>query len=159
MKNLRYTVTKDNKPQFRGSDFDCFEYILKHQTNSVDYATKHAGWAIEKTSLEGLIIEACLLEEGFESATIGQALVNATKRFHSEYSWHISKQGRLKACEEWLAGLALNVPYWNNEIEEMGLNSETYFRDLAKAFLSLTYNQWLPFEVPTQKLFDAVEAL
>ena len=159
MKNQKYTVTKDNKPQFRGSEFDCFEYILKNQTNSVDYAKKYDGWAIEKTSLKGLIIEACLLEDGFENATIGKALVNATKRFHSEYSWQMSKQGRLKACEEWLSGIALQVPIWNDEIEEMGLNPETYFRDLAKAFLTLTDSQWLPFDVPTQKLFDAVEAL
>lgn len=60
MKNLHYTVTKDNKPQFRGSDFDCFEYILKHQPNSVDHATKYEGWKIQKTSLEGLIIERLL---------------------------------------------------------------------------------------------------
>jgi|TARA_R100000329_G_scaffold13100_1_gene14035 hypothetical protein len=113
----------------------------------------------KNSKLEKIIIEACLLEDGFENATIGQALVNATKRFHSEYSWQISNQGRLKACEEWLSGIALQVPIWNDEIEEMGLNSETYFRDLAKAFLSLTDNQWLPFGVPTQKLFDPAEAL
>ena len=102
----------------------------------------------KNSKLKKIIIEACLLEEGFENATVGQALVNAQKRFHSEYNWNIYNHGRLKACEEWLAGIALQVPIWNDEIEEMGLNPETYFRDLANAFLSVTDSQWLPYNVP-----------
>jgi len=140
MKNLHYTVTKDNKPQFRGSDFDCFEYILKHQPNSVDHATKYEGWKIQKTSLEGLIIEACLREDGFENATIAQALENASSRFHSEYNWQINHDGLLKAAQGWLQGIALQVPIWNDEIDQLGFDPEFYFEQIATAFVGMTEN-------------------
>ena len=138
MKNLHYTVTKDHKPQFRGSDFDCFEYILKHQPNSVDHATRYEGWKIQKTSLEGLIIEACLLEEGFENATIAQALENAANRFRSEYDWQIQHDGLLKAAKEWFQGIALRVPIWNDEIDQLGFDPEFYFEQIATAFVGMT---------------------
>ena len=138
MKTLHYTVTKDNKPQFRGSDFECLKYLLYHQPNSVDHATKYEGWKIQKTSLEGLIIEACLLEDGFENATIPQALENASNRFHSEYDWQINHDGLLEACKEWFQGIALQVPIWNDEIDQLGFDPKFYFEKLARAFIGLT---------------------
>ena len=138
MKNQHYTVTRDSKPQFRGSDLECFEYILKNQSFSVDYATKHGGWKINKTSLEGLIIEACLLEDGFENATIAQALENASKRFRSEYGWQINHNGLLEACKQWFQGIALQVPFWNEEIDQLGFDPKFYFEKLARAFIGLT---------------------
>ena len=154
MKNQHYTATRDSKPQFRGSDFECFEYILKHQPNSVDHATRYEGWKIQKTSLEGLIIEACLNEDGFENATIAQALENASRRFRSEYEWQINHDGLPKACKEWFQGIALQVPIWNDEIDQLGFDPEFYFEKLARAFIGLTETN-----APDQELCEAIEAL
>ena len=154
MKNLHYTVTKDSKPQFRGSDFECFDYILKNQSFSVDHATKYEGWKIQKTSLEGLIIEACLLEDGFENATIPQALENASNRFHSEYDWQINHDGLLKAAQGWLQGIALHVPIWNDEIDQLGFDPEFYFEQIAAAFVGMTETN-----APDVALCEAIEAL
>ena len=39
-------------------------------------------------------------------------------RFASEYSWMIQRVGKIKACREWLLGLALNVDYTYYDIEQ-----------------------------------------
>lgn len=41
-----YRVTRDDKSKFVGTHNQCFEYILKHQSQSVEWAIKHEGWAI-----------------------------------------------------------------------------------------------------------------
>tara|TARA_R100000656_G_C3938163_1_gene126168 strand:+ start:239 stop:529 length:291 start_codon:yes stop_codon:yes gene_type:complete len=48
-----YKVIKDNKELFKGSGSECFAFILRHQGNSVDYATKYEGYSIE------LIVTSC----------------------------------------------------------------------------------------------------
>ena len=54
------------------------------------------------------------------------------KRFNLE-----SNYGHYMSLTEWFQGLAVNVPYWDNEIEELGLNSSTYWDDLATTLISL----------------------
>ena len=52
------------------------------------------------------------------------------KKFHSEYGFEIPRLGERKACEEWLQGLALSMPFYYNEIApfavEMGSLDENY---------------------------------
>lgn len=43
-----YEVTKDGKTLFRGSETDCWIFIHKRQGCSVDWATKHEGYKIER---------------------------------------------------------------------------------------------------------------
>jgi len=59
-------------------------------------------------------------------------------RFNSEYGWNIQRVGKYKAMEEWLSGLAINIPY-------------TYFDiiELAKEMGSIDSN-------PSQALQDRV---
>ena len=54
------------------------------------------------------------------------------KRFNLE-----SNYGQYMSLTEWFQGLAVSVPYWDNEIEELGLNSSTYWDDLATTLLNL----------------------
>jgi hypothetical protein len=39
--------------------------------------------------------------------------------------------GGFESIEYWLSGLALPIPYWNEDIENLGLYPKTYFNDLA----------------------------
>ncbi len=42
------------------------------------------------------------------------------------------------SIKEWFQGLALNnLPMWDSEIEELGLNSDTYWDDLAKTLIKV----------------------
>jgi hypothetical protein len=43
----QYKVTKDGKERFAGTSNECFVYILKNQSQSVDWACKYEGWKIE----------------------------------------------------------------------------------------------------------------
>ena len=43
------------------------------------------------------------------------------KRFYSEYGFMIPKVGKQKAISEWLSGLALNLPYYYNDIVELAI--------------------------------------
>jgi hypothetical protein len=40
-------------------------------------------------------------------------------RFNSEYRWNIQRVGKYKAMEEWLSGLAINIPYTYFDIIEL----------------------------------------
>ena len=57
------------------------------------------------------------------------------ERFTAEYSWAIERYGFYKALTDWLAGLALNIPYMNHDImDTFGINEkqlQTYFPFMA----------------------------
>ena len=40
-------------------------------------------------------------------------------RFNSEYGWNIQRAGKYKAMQEWLSGLAINIPYTYFDIIEL----------------------------------------
>ena len=42
-----YRVTYDGYEKMVGTHDECFTYILRHQGQSVMYATTYGGWAIE----------------------------------------------------------------------------------------------------------------
>ena len=43
------------------------------------------------------------------------------ERFYSEYGFMIPKVGKHKAISEWLSGLALDLPYYYNDIVELAI--------------------------------------
>ena len=40
-----------------------------------------------------------------------------------------------EGVHDWLQGMALPVPYWNDDITDQGLNSETYWNDLSRVLI------------------------
>ena len=61
------------------------------------------------------------IDEGLEGEdlTTDQAKIQYLRdRFASEYSWMIQRVGKIKACREWLLGLALNVDFTYYDIEK-----------------------------------------
>ena len=73
-----------------------------------------------------------------QELTRNQKIQYLFNRFNSEYDWNIQRVGKYKAMEEWLSGLAINIPY-------------TYFDiiELAKEMGSIDSN-------PSQALNDRV---
>ena len=63
-----YIVLKDKKVVFKGSNNECFEYVLNDQSFSVDYATKYGGYEIledkpvdgEQYALTGTFGDKCI---------------------------------------------------------------------------------------------------
>ena len=44
------------------------------------------------------------------------------KRFYSEYSYNIERSGKHRAMTDWLQGLALPIPFYNDEIIQLAKN-------------------------------------
>jgi len=59
--------------------------------------------------------------EGNESATDEEKVSYLFNRFYSEYDWAIERYGKYKAMTEWLQGLAIDIPYWNNELVPLAI--------------------------------------
>ena len=53
-------------------------------------------------------------------------------RFYSEYSFMVERVGKQKAIEEWLSGLAINIPYTYTDIIEMAKNMGSVDSDLTQ---------------------------
>jgi len=43
-------------------------------------------------------------------------------RFHSEYKWNVERMGKYKAMSEWLSGLALNIPFYYEDIIKLAVD-------------------------------------
>ena len=43
-------------------------------------------------------------------------------RFHSEYGFMVPRVGKQKALSEWLQGLALDIPFYYQDIVELAVN-------------------------------------
>ena len=53
-------------------------------------------------------------------------------RFYSEYGFLVERIGKQKAIEEWLSGLAINIPYTYFDIIEMAKNMGSVDSDLTQ---------------------------
>ena len=42
-------------------------------------------------------------------------------RFYSEYKWNIERVGKYKAMSEWLSGLALDIPFYYEDIIKLAI--------------------------------------
>jgi hypothetical protein len=62
-------------------------------------------------------------------------------RFESEYGWAIERYGRHKALTDWLAGMALDIPYTYHDImDTFGMNekqAQRYFDFMAMCLQEL----------------------
>ena len=54
-----------------------------------------------------------------QKLTRNQKIQYLFNRFNSEYGWNIQRVGKYKAMEEWLSGLAINIPYTYFDIIEL----------------------------------------
>lgn len=54
-----------------------------------------------------------------QELTRNQKIQYLFNRFNSEYDWNIQRIGKYKAMEEWLSGLAINIPYTYFDIIEL----------------------------------------
>ena len=83
-------------------------------------ANKQRLIAMNKSKMIRQYILDCI-DEGLEGETLttDQAKIKYLRdRFNSEYGWMVLRVGKLKACREWLQGLALNVDFYYYDIEK-----------------------------------------
>ena len=90
---------------------------------------------IYNRKLETLILEAIDQEDSGPFDTDWEAITYASNRFCQEMHWKL--KNRHSACVDWLQGMALNVPYTYCDIDRLGFDSDTYWQNIANAFLRL----------------------
>ena len=84
--------------------------------------------------LTTIILDAIKQEDEYNpSWTTQESIQYAYNRFKEEEGniAILRKESYTQAATNWFQGLALHVPYWDDEIEELGFNPETYWKDLA----------------------------
>jgi len=94
-----------------------------------------------------------------EDELIGKTLSRTEKikylfdRFYSEYGWLVERKGKFEAMQDWLSGLAINIPYYYSDIIQLAKDMgsvdnnltekqedkicETYFGFMARMVLLL----------------------
>ena len=88
--------------------------------------------------LRAIILEATKLEDAYQPSWSDQESFNyAWDRFINEYGWNVQRVGLVLAALDWFQGLALHVPFWNDDIEERGFDPDTYWYHLATTFCQL----------------------
>jgi|TARA_X000001388_G_scaffold32486_1_gene22964 hypothetical protein len=91
-----------------------------------------------KNNYRNYILECLKTEDVFigKKPTDEELINYLFDRFNSEYGWSIERQGKQKALSDWLAGLAISIPFYYDEIiklaVEMGSIDENPSEKLAE---------------------------
>lgn len=73
--------------------------------------------------LKAIILAAIKREDDYQSSWSDQESFSyAWDRFINEYGWNIERVGLELAALDWFQGLALHVPYRDDDIEELGFD-------------------------------------
>ena len=64
-------------------------------------------------------------------------------RFYQEYGFAIPRNGKQKAMSEWLSGLALNLPYYYEDIIDLAVKMNSIDPNPSKKLYNqITQNYW-----------------
>ena len=78
------------------------------------------------------------------------------ERFFSEYGHEIARLGERRACEEWLRGLALSIPFYNDEIAPFAVEMESLDEDYtSEDEMVIIDNYWSFMAERTLEAMDA----
>ena len=107
-----------------------------------------------QTSLKTILLDA--INDDLASNTYeDQILCNLTYKDWSDlekFQWAFDRfmveVGAFESLEYWFSGLALPVPYINDEIEKLGFNPDTFFKDLGNELMKITgYKDYPNYEI------------
>ena len=107
-----------------------------------------------QTSLKTILLDA--INDDLSSSTYEhQILCNLTYKDWSDkekFQWAFDRfmveVGGYESLEYWFSGLALPVPYMNYEIEQLGFNPDTFFKDLGDELMRITgYKDYPNYEI------------
>ena len=66
-------------------------------------------------------------------------------RFNSEYGYTISRVGKLKAMSEWLSGLALDLPYYYDDIVKLAIGLGSIDSNPSQKLIERVENNYWDF--------------
>lgn len=90
------------------------------------------------------VLIAGIEQEGFEDCSYynpSEPIQFCYDRFLSEYGYRVKRIGFDKALTEWLQGLAIKIPFWDDDIQEIfnltDKQVKTYFNFMAMRLMDL----------------------
>ena len=97
-----------------------------------------------QTSLKTILLDA--INDDLSSSTYDHPILNNSdyknwsdiEKFKWAFDKYMVEVGAYESLEYWFSGLALPVPYSNYEIEQLGFNPDTFFKDLGKELMKIT---------------------
>ena len=107
-----------------------------------------------QTSLKTILLDA--INDDLASSTYEHQILNNLtykdwsdiEKFQWAFDRFMIEVGAYESLEYWLSGLALPVPYSNYEIEQLGFNPETFFKDLGDELMKITgYKDYPNYEI------------
>ena len=110
--------------------------------------------SLMKKDLKTILLDA--INDDLSSSTYEhQILCNLTykdwsdmEKFQWAFDRYMVEVGSYENLEYWFSGLALPVPYTNYEIEQLGFNPETFFKDLGNELMKITgYKDYPNYEI------------
>ena len=78
------------------------------------------------------------------------------EKFQWAFDRFMIEVGAYESLEYWFSGLALPVPYMNYEIEQLGFNPETFFKDLGIELMKITGYQDYPTSLIEENTFRRI---
>ena len=82
----------------------------------------------------------------------GWALINRKdkisyifERFYNEHNWNVKQQGKLKAMNEWLSGLALNIDYTSSDIIKLAVDMGSIGENPSESLQDKVINNYFNF--------------
>ena len=96
------------------------------------------------TDLKTILLDA--INDDLSSSTYDHPILNNKdyknwsdmEKFQWAFDRFMIEVGSYESLEYWFSGLALPVPYTYYEIEKLGFNSETFFKDLGNELMKIT---------------------
>ena len=82
-----------------------------------------------------LKLKNILLDAITEETELDKFDLSDKEKFEFAYNRYKAEVGDFESVEYWLQGLALNVPHYYVDIEDEGLNSDTYWNDLSRVLI------------------------
>ena len=66
-------------------------------------------------------------------------------RFYSEYSWNIKRLGKYKSMSEWLSGLALDIPFYYEDIIKLAVEMGSLDANASDKLKEKVQNNYFDF--------------
>jgi len=66
-------------------------------------------------------------------------------RFYSEYKWNVDRMGKYKAMSEWLSGLALDIPFYYEDIIKLAVDMGSLDANASDSLKSKVQENYFDF--------------
>ena len=100
-----------------------------------------------KQNYKQYILECLKTEDAFigKQPTEDELIKYLFDRFYSEYGWLMERVGKQKALTDWLQGLAINIPFWHDDIIDLAIEMGSIDANPSDQLTEKVYENYFTF--------------